>query len=115
MIHTNKSGEVKEAGGKREERELELLREASRNIDDPSSPYKVVVSVLMLREGWDVQNVVTMVGLRPFTAKAAILPEQTLGRGLRRMFRDSPDVIEHVSVVGTQAFLDSSKDSIRGR
>jgi type III restriction enzyme len=106
VIHTNRSGEVKEPGGKRDDKELELLRQASRNIDDPNSPYKVVVSVLMLREGWDVQNVVAMVGLRPFTAKAAILPEQTLGRGLRRMFRDSPDITEHVSVVGTQAFLD---------
>jgi type III restriction enzyme len=39
----------------------------------------------MLREGWDVRNVTTVVPLRPFSSKAAILPEQTLGRGLRRM------------------------------
>jgi hypothetical protein len=35
----------------------------------------------MLREGWDVQNVTVVVGLRPYTAKANILPEQTIGRG----------------------------------
>ena len=41
----------------------------------------------MLREGWDVQSVTVIVGLRPYTAKANILPEQTVGRGLRLMFR----------------------------
>jgi len=39
----------------------------------------------MLREGWDVKNVTTIVPLRPFSSSANILPEQTLGRGLRRM------------------------------
>ena len=43
----------------------------------------------MLREGWDVQNVTVVVGLRPYSAKANILPEQTIGRGLRLMFRGS--------------------------
>ncbi|MEJ7662626.1 MAG: hypothetical protein WKG07_25210 [Hymenobacter sp.] len=45
-----------------------------------------MVSVLMLREGWDVQNVTVVVGLRPYTSKANILPEQAIGRGLRLMF-----------------------------
>ena len=39
----------------------------------------------MLREGWDVRNVTTIVPLRPYSSKAEILPEQTLGRGLRRI------------------------------
>ena len=107
VIHTNSNGEIKEgSSGKAGKEELERLREASRSIDDPSSPYKVVISVLMLREGWDVKNVVAMVGLRPFTAQSNILPEQTLGRGLRRMFRDSLGLTEYVSIVGTPAFLD---------
>ncbi len=50
------------------------------------SPVNAIVSVLMLREGWDVQNVTVIVGLRPYTSKANILPEQTIGRGLRLMF-----------------------------
>lgn len=104
VIHTNKDGSISEAASK--EAELQALRQAAREIDDPTSPYKAVVSVLMLREGWDVQNVVAMVGLRPFTAEAKILPEQTLGRGLRRMFRSDRDLIEYVSVVGTDEFLD---------
>jgi type III restriction enzyme len=49
--------------------------------------------------------VTTIVGLRAYSSKSNILPEQTLGRGLRRMYRD-PDISEMVSVVGTDAFMD---------
>ncbi len=59
---------------------------------------------MMLKEGWDVRNVTTIVGLRPYAAKSNILPEQTLGRGLRKMYPGS--VTEYVSVVGTDAFMD---------
>ena len=41
---------------------------------------------MMLKEGWDVRNVTTIVGLRAYAAKSNILPEQTLGRGLRKMY-----------------------------
>ncbi len=85
-------------------RELQALRDQSAEIDSWESPFLAVVSVMMLREGWDVRNVTTIVGLRPYQAKSAILPEQTLGRGLRRMF--GPGVEEKVSVLGTQAFMD---------
>lgn len=105
-IHTNKSGEISEAQSSKAQKELEKLRDAANKIDSWESPCKAIVSVLMLREGWDVQNVTTIVGLRAFTAEAKILPEQTLGRGLRRMYRGQEDVDEKVSVVGTDAFLD---------
>jgi len=59
---------------------------------------------MMLKEGWDVKNVTTIVGLRAYSAQSNILPEQTLGRGLRRMYPS--DVEEYVSVVGTDAFMD---------
>ena len=60
----------------------------------------------MLREGWDVQNVTVIVGLRPYTAKANILPEQTIGRGLRLMFAgESTSYTERVDVIGNPAFL----------
>jgi type III restriction enzyme len=104
VIHTKSNGEIGEKGIK--SAELTFLRQASRNIDSNDSHYLAVVSVLMLREGWDVQNVVTMVGLRPYSADSKILPEQTLGRGLRRMFRGDDSIREHVSVVGTPAFLE---------
>jgi type III restriction enzyme len=102
VIHTNAQGEIKEKSAK--PAELNFLRQASREIDSNNSPFLAVVSVLMLREGWDVKNVVAMVGLRPYSSDSKILPEQTLGRGLRRMFPG--DVKERVSVVGTPAFLD---------
>jgi type III restriction enzyme len=59
----------------------------------------------MLKEGWDVRNVTTIVGLRAYSSKANILPEQTLGRGLRRMYFGA-DAPEYVSVIGTPAFMD---------
>ena len=81
------------------------MRRESREIDSFENPNKAIVSVMMLREGWDVQNVTVIVGLRAYSSKANILPEQTLGRGLRRMFRGA-DVQEKVSVVGTPAFME---------
>jgi type III restriction enzyme len=61
----------------------------------------------MLREGWDVQSVTVIVGLRPYTAKANILPEQTVGRGLRLMFRDQGVAYtERVDVIGNKKFIE---------
>lgn len=105
-IHTNKSGDISENVKGRNKDELNVLRKQSNEIDSWESPYKVIVSVLMLKEGWDVKNVTTIVGLRAYSATSSILPEQTLGRGLRRMFFGKEDVKEYVSVIGTQAFMD---------
>jgi type III restriction enzyme len=45
--------------------------------------------------------------LRPYTSKANILPEQTIGRGLRLMFRDlTTDYVERVDVIGNKAFIE---------
>lgn len=104
-IHTNKSGEISETTTGKKEKELQELRKKANDIDSPESPYKVIVSVLMLKEGWDVKNVTTIVGLRPYGSDSKILPEQTLGRGLRRMFFGQ-DVEEYVSVIGTPAFME---------
>ena len=104
VIHTKNNGEISEAATGRAKQELEKLRRQANEIDDPENPYKAIVSVLVLKEGWDVRNVTTIVGLRAYTAKSNILPEQTLGRGLRRMYTDPME--ECVSVVGTDAFMD---------
>ncbi len=50
-------------------------------VEDDDSPYRVVVSVGMLKEGWDVKNVYAICSLRPLLSD--VLTEQTLGRGLR--------------------------------
>lgn len=104
-IHTNRNGEISEtSSSKASKKELKDLREQSKKIDSWSSPYKAIVSVLMLREGWDVRNVTTIVGLRAYSSAAKILPEQTLGRGLRRMYPKNNE--EKLIVVGTEAFMD---------
>jgi len=105
-IHTNRSGDISEKVTGKAKEELDRLRKQANNIDGLESPYEVIVSVLMLKEGWDVKNVTTIVGLRAYVAASNILPEQTLGRGLRRMFFGREDVEEYVSVVGTPAFMD---------
>lgn len=100
IIHTDRSGEISK-------KSLDLARKAAREVDRTESPVNAIVSVLMLREGWDVQNVTVVVGLRPFTSKANILPEQTIGRGLRRMFRGaSSDYVERLDVIGNKAFIE---------
>lgn len=104
VIHTKNNGEISESSSGKKKQELEVLRKQSNAIDSWESPYKAIVSVLMLKEGWDVNNVTTIVGLREYSTKSNILPEQTLGRGLRKMY--AGNIEEYVSVVGTDAFME---------
>lgn len=100
VIHTDRSGDVSKG-------DLDAARKLARDVDDERSPVNAIVSVLMLREGWDVQNVTVIVGLRPYSSGANILPEQTIGRGLRRMFRErGNEVAETVDVIGTPKFIE---------
>jgi type III restriction enzyme len=99
VIHTNQSGEITKA-------DLDVARRAAREVDGPDSPIRCIVSVLMLREGWDVRNVCVVVTLRSLTAKAKILPEQALGRGLRRMTPIGSGFDERVVVIEHDAFRD---------
>jgi type III restriction enzyme len=99
VIHTNRQGEITK-------QDLQLARKAAREVDGPDSPIRCIVSVLMLREGWDVRNVCVIVTLRSLTAKAKILPEQALGRGLRRMTPPGSGYDERVVVIEHDAFLD---------
>lgn len=100
VIHTNRSGDITKG-------DEEKARRAAREVDDTDSPVNAIVSVLMLREGWDVQNVTVIVGLRPYSSKANILPEQTIGRGLRLMFRgQGTGYVERVDVLGNPRFME---------
>ena len=81
VIHTKNNGEIAETSSGKSEEELEILRKAANDIDKSDSPYKAIVSVLMLKEGWDVRNVTTIVGLRPYKAKSNILPSRRLAEG----------------------------------
>lgn len=104
VIHTKNNGEISESATGKNKDELNHLRQQSNAIDGWDSPYKAIISVMMLKEGWDVRNVTTIVGLRAYSSQSNILPEQTLGRGLRKMYPGG--VEEYVSVVGTNAFMD---------
>jgi type III restriction enzyme len=104
VIHTKKNGEISESASGKGKEELDELRKQANEIDGLDSAYKAIISVMVLKEGWDVRNVTTIVGLRAYTAQSNILPEQTLGRGLRRMYPGG--VEEYVSVIGTKAFMD---------
>jgi len=81
-VMTIDSGKKAELG----EKDWAPVRERLFNVDQHVSP-KVIVSVLMLREGFDVNNICVIVPLR--SSQAQILLEQTIGRGLRLMWRDS--------------------------
>jgi len=105
VIHTKNNGDISESASGKDKDELDKLRKQANEIDNADSPHKAIISVMMLKEGWDVRNVTTIVGLRPYAAPSNILPEQTLGRGLRRMY-PAENVPEYVSVVGTDAFMD---------
>jgi len=104
VIHTKNNGEISESTSGKSKEELDWLRQQANTIDSLDSPYKAIISVMVLKEGWDVRNVTTIVGLRAYTSQANILPEQTLGRGLRKMYPGG--IEEYVSVVGTAAFMD---------
>ncbi|HNY36251.1 MAG TPA: DEAD/DEAH box helicase family protein [Candidatus Pacearchaeota archaeon] len=82
-VDSDKKGDISET-------EWLGLKQKLFNIDKHEKP-KIIVSVLMLREGFDVSNICVIVPLR--SASAPILLEQTIGRGLRLMWRE-PEFLE---------------------
>nr|MBA2359723.1 restriction endonuclease subunit R [Actinomycetota bacterium] len=83
-VDSNKKGELTTT-------EWEVTRERLFDMDRHTQP-RVIVSVLMLREGFDVNNICVIVPLR--SSQAQILLEQTIGRGLRLMWRGDEPIDE---------------------
>lgn len=81
-VMTIDSGKKAELG----EKDWAPVRQRLFSVDKHATP-RVIVSVLMLREGFDVNNICVIVPLR--SSQAQILLEQTIGRGLRLMWRDA--------------------------
>lgn len=105
-IHSNQTGSEKDEN-------IELLL----SLEDPSNRIEIVIHVNMLKEGWDVNNLYTIVPLRTFGART--LTEQTLGRGLRLPYgkhtgNDSVDTLTIVQHDRFQAIVDEANrpDSI---
>lgn len=85
---------------KEEEIEKQFL-----SLESPDNEIEIVIHVNMLKEGWDVTNLYTIVPLR--AANAAILVEQTIGRGLRLPYdgkRTGVDKIDKLTVVAHENF-----------
>ena len=80
-VHSNQSGEEKD------ETVQQLL-----SVEDPANPTEIVIHVNMLKEGWDVTNLYTIVPLRAANSKTLV--EQSIGRGLRLPYGKRTGVAE---------------------
>jgi len=112
VIHTYKRKTRKgDLQGDVRREELDEIREKAANIDN--NQYEIIVSVLMLTEGWDVRNVTNIVPLRAYDSQ--ILVEQTMGRGLRRMFPHQEDLTEELVIVEHPRFREVWNQEIEDR
>ena len=86
---------------------LELLD----TLEQSGSPIRAVVSVSMLKEGWDVKNIYVIAAVRAMESQ--LLTEQILGRGLRLPFgrRTSVGMLDTVEVISHHAFSTLLKDA----
>lgn len=86
-------------------------------VESPDSPIRAIVSVNMLREGWDVRNIAVIVGLRRLASQT--LTEQILGRGLRLPFGERTGVgtVDQVDIVAHDSYqqLLSQKNALAQR
>jgi len=83
----------------------EALAELDK-LEDPTSPYRIVISVGMLKEGWDVKNVYVISSMR--ASVSDILTEQTLGRGMRLPFGQYTgiEILDTLEVLGHERYED---------
>ena len=84
------------------------------SLEHPDNPVEIVIHVNMLKEGWDVTNVYTIAPLRE--SAAAILTEQTIGRGLRLPYgeRTGVSLVDKLMIVAHEQFskvVELAKDS----
>jgi type III restriction enzyme len=95
--------------GKDEEEMIERLLK----VEDASEPTEIVIHVNMLKEGWDVTNLYTIVPLR--AANARILIEQSIGRGLRLPYgkRTGVMAVDRLNIVAHDKFQEIIDDANR--
>ena len=80
-------------------------------LEDPDSPVRAVVSVSMLKEGWDVKNIYVIASVR--SMESNLLTEQILGRGLRLPFgqRTGNPMLDTVEVLSHRSFASLLKQA----
>ncbi len=73
-------------------------------VEDPNEPTEIVIHVNMLKEGWDVTNLYTIVPLR--AANSRTLVEQSIGRGLRLPYgkRTGVAAVDRLTIVAHDRF-----------
>lgn len=73
-------------------------------LEDPANSYRIVISVGMLKEGWDVKNVYVIASMRASVSE--LLTEQTLGRGLRLPFGQYTgiEILDTLEVLGHEKY-----------
>ena len=86
----------------------EALQELSK-VEEPDSPVRIIISVGMLKEGWDVRNVYVVASMR--SSVSEILTEQTLGRGMRLPFGayTGIEILDTLEVVAHERYEDLLK------
>ncbi|NVI98471.1 DEAD/DEAH box helicase family protein [Myxococcus sp. AM009] len=84
------------------------------SVERSDSPTEIVVHVNMLKEGWDVTNLYTIVPLR--TADSRTLVEQSIGRGLRLPFgkRTGVAAVDRLTIIAHDRFQDIVDEAKRG-
>ncbi len=83
--------------------------EGLSKVEDPTSPVRIIISVGMLKEGWDVRNVYVVASMRASVSE--ILTEQTLGRGMRLPFGKYTgiEILDTLEVVAHERYEDLLK------
>lgn len=96
--------------GKDEEEMIERLL-AVESVDEPT---EIVIHVNMLKEGWDVTNLYTIVPLR--AANARTLIEQSIGRGLRLPYgkRTGVEVVDRLNIIAHDRFQEIIDEANKG-
>jgi type III restriction enzyme len=91
------------------EKDKEMTLEELDGVEEPTSKVRILVSVGMLKEGWDVKNVYVILSLRPSISN--ILTEQTLGRGLRLPFGHytGEQLLDTLEVIAHERYRDLLK------
>jgi type III restriction enzyme len=74
------------------------------SVEDPANPIEIVIHVNMLKEGWDVTNLYTIVPLRAANSKTLV--EQSIGRGLRLPYgkRTGVPAVDRLTIVSHDRF-----------
>lgn len=82
-------------------------------VESPEEPTEIVIHVNMLKEGWDVTNLYTIVPLR--AANARILIEQSIGRGLRLPYgkRTGVNAVDRLNIVAHDRFQEIVNEASR--